>query len=185
MKIYTKTGDEGTTGLFAGPRVAKDDARIEAYGTVDELNAVLGLVRAEALPKDIDELLELTQNALFAVGAELATVDPEAHGTHMIGAADIDVIESAIDKYDSALPPLKNFILPAGSRATATLHVARGVCRRAERRVVTLASLPDQAISSDLVIYLNRLGDLLFVISRSVTAAAGESDVAWIKPTSS
>lgn len=184
MKIYTKTGDEGTTGLFAGPRVAKDHARIEAYGTVDELNAVLGLTRAESLPSDIDDLLARMQNALFAVGAELATIDPEAHGTQMIGESDINEIESAIDKYDSQLPPLKNFILPAGSRAAATLHLARGVCRRAERRVVTLASLPDEAISNDLVVYLNRIGDLLFVLSRSVTAAAGEQDVPWQKPSS-
>lgn len=182
MKIYTKTGDEGHTGLFAGPRVTKDDPRIEAYGTVDELNAVIGLARSEELPVEIDTLLATIQNALFAVGAELATIDPLAHGTHMIGESDIGFLEAAIDKLDSELPQLKNFILPAGSRATTSLHLARGVCRRAERRVVTLGSMPDQAISSDLVIYLNRLGDLLFVVSRSVAAAAGEKDVPWIKP---
>ena len=182
MKIYTKTGDEGMTGLFAGPRVLKDDVRIEAYGTVDELNATIGLVRAESLTDDIDQLLAMIQNALFAVGAELATPEPEQHGTHMIEQSQIEVLENAIDKYDSELPPLTNFILPAGSRATASMHLARGVCRRAERRVVTLGSQPDQTISSDLVVYLNRLGDLLFVLCRVITAKEGGTDVPWEKP---
>ena len=124
MKIYTKTGDEGMTGLFAGPRVAKDNARIEAYGTVDELNAHLGLVRAQSIPGEIDRLLVMVQHALFAVGAELATMDPKSHGTRLIGSADIKVLEAAIDEQEATLPPLTRFILPAGSNAVAGLHVA-------------------------------------------------------------
>lgn len=180
MKIYTKTGDEGTTGLFAGPRVQKDDVRIEAYGTVDELNAFIGLARSEQPSIDIDTILAQIQNDLFAVGAELATPDPESHGTHMIGAAEIAAIEDAIDRFDAELSPLTNFILPTGTKVASALHVARGVCRRAERRVVTLGE--GEAISADIVVYLNRLGDLLFVVSRSANAADNVEDVAWEKP---
>ncbi len=182
MKIYTKTGDEGTTSLFAGPRVEKDHPRIEAYGTVDELNACLGLARTAQPPVEIDELLGKIQNELFAVGAELATEEPEKYGTRWIGEAEIVALESAIDQFEEDLEPLREFILPAGSTATATLHLARAVCRRAERRVVTLASMPGQNVSADLVVYLNRLGDLLFVLSRAVTKAAGQSDISWVKP---
>src|SRR5205809_3570575 len=140
MKIYTKTGDAGETGLFAGARVRKDDVRIEAYGTVDELNAVLGLARCEQLPTEIERTLERVQSELFSVGAELATPEPEKHGTALVGDTQITLLEQAIDNLEVGLPPLKQFILPAGSRGGALLHVARGVCRRAERRVVTLAN---------------------------------------------
>ncbi len=189
MKIYTKTGDEGSTGLFAGPRVAKDDPRIEAYGTVDELNAAIGIARSHLalLPDvpeatvDFDNQLMAIQNELFAVGAELATPEPEAHGTRWIGESEISRLERAIDDYESNLPQLTTFILPAGNLAAATIHLARAICRRAERRVVTLA---DRAtISRDLIIYLNRLGDLLFVLSRAANAAAGVGDTPWQKPT--
>src|SRR5262245_15678110 len=149
MKIYTKTGDAGETGLFGGPRVPKDAPRIEAYGTVDELNAVLGLARAESLPGQIEALLQQVQNDLFAVGADLATPDP-AKWHSRSSPADVAALESAIDDFDSRLSPLKEFVLPAGSRAAALLHLARTVCRRAERRVVTLAGLPDESVPAGL-----------------------------------
>ncbi len=143
MKIYTKTGDRGDTGLFGGPRVAKDDVRIEAYGTVDELNSVLGMVRATGgLSKEIDELASRIQDELFALGAQLATPDPSAHKTSLVGAAQVAALESAIDHYEDGLEPLRQFILPIGTPAAAALHFARTVCRRAERRVVSLRAWP-------------------------------------------
>ena len=182
MKIYTKTGDDGETGLFGGPRVAKDAPRIEAFGTVDELNAVLGLVRTQRLDASIDALIGQIQNELFAVGAQLATPNPAAHGTQMIGPAHIGALEAAIDRHQAGLEPLNVFILPGGAPAAAYLHFARTVCRRAERRLVTLVGESSEPISSDLVVYLNRLGDLLFVLARSVNRTAGAGDVPWKKP---
>jgi cob(I)alamin adenosyltransferase len=184
MKIYTKTGDTGETGLFGGPRVAKDDLRIEAYGTVDELNAVLGLVRCDKLPPDVDDLLARIQNELFDVGAELATPQPEVKGIARAEAEHIAALEQAIDHYQAGLAPLKTFILPGGSKAAAWLHLARTVCRRAERRLVTLArekANTAEAVSPTLVVYLNRLSDLLFVLARSVNAEAKVPDVVWRK----
>jgi cob(I)alamin adenosyltransferase len=182
MKIYTKTGDTGQTGLFAGARVSKNHPRIEAYGTVDELNASVGLTRSFAPPAGLDHLLETIQHDLFAVGAELATPDPEAHGTALIDEAAIEALEVAIDENEAKLPPLKQFILPAGTRVAASLHVARSVCRRAERCLVTLQqSEPD--ISLVTLRYLNRLGDLLFVLARVANAESGITDTAWQKPT--
>ncbi|HVX60510.1 MAG TPA: cob(I)yrinic acid a,c-diamide adenosyltransferase [Pirellulales bacterium] len=181
MKIYTKTGDQGETGLFGGPRVRKDHPRIEAYGEIDELNAVLGLVRAEAPPPDVDGLLAEIQNLLFDVGAELATPEPERMGTAGISAAHVGRIEAAIDQYEARLPPLKAFILPGGTRVAAGLHLARTVCRRAERRLVLLAAL--EPISQPLMIYVNRLSDLLFVLAREANRAAGRPDVCWEKQT--
>jgi cob(I)alamin adenosyltransferase len=181
MKIYTKTGDSGETGLFGGPRVRKDAPRIEAYGAVDELNAVLGLARAEPLPDDIDVLLTLVQNELFDLGAELATPDPQAMGVQGVGPSQIARLEAAIDRYEAMLPALKQFILPGGVRGAAALHVARTVCRRAERRVITLASA--ERISPQPLIYLNRLSDVLFVLARAVNRAAGRADVPWQKST--
>lgn len=182
MKIYTKTGDGGDTGLFAGPRVRKDDARIEAYGTVDELNAFLGQARCEKLPASVESCLARVQSELFSVGAELATPDPVKHGTALISEQQIAVLEEAIDRLEEQLPPLRNFILPAGNRGAAALHIARGVCRRAERRVVSLASLPDVQVSAHIVGYLNRLGDYLFVAARGANILSGETEVAWHKP---
>ena len=179
MKIYTKTGDRGDTGLFGGPRVRKDDPRIEAYGTVDELNAVLGLVRCEPLEAPLDALLASIQRELFDLGAELATPDPQRLGTHTIAAPHIARLEAAVDQHEAHLEPLKVFILPGGTRAAALLHLARTVCRRAERRLVTLADR--EAISADLIIYLNRLSDLLFVLARSANRSAGLADVPWTK----
>jgi cob(I)alamin adenosyltransferase len=181
MKIYTKTGDAGQTGLFGGPRVAKDDPRIEAYGAVDELNAALGLARAEMLPTEIDTMLACVQNELFDLGAELATPDPAAHGMAVLGPPHFAALERAIDRHEAVLPPLREFILPGGCRGAAALHLARTICRRAERRLVTLVHASAEPISPNLVIYLNRLGDLLFVLARAANAAAGLPDVPWRK----
>lgn len=182
MKIYTKTGDSGETGLFAGPRVRKDHPRIEAYGTVDELNAVLGLVRTEELPTAVDHLLTAIQNELFALGAELATPDALAHGTATLAEKHIEMLERAIDHYEDALPPLKQFILPGGTRTAALLHIARTVARRAERLVVSLSASPAERIRPQAIIYLNRLSDLLFVLARAVNASSGVADTPWAKP---
>ena len=182
MKIYTKTGDDGDTGLFGGPRVSKDDPRIEAYGTVDELNSVLGLARAERLDKDLDELVGRIQSELFSLGAELATPNPSAQGTALVGPAHSAALEHAIDRYQIGLAPLKQFILPAGTRAAALLHLARTVCRRAERRLVSLRSASAEPVSGELVIFLNRLSDLLFVLAREVNRRADVPDVPWHKP---
>ena len=182
MKIYTKTGDAGETGLFAGPRVRKDDARIEAYGTVDELNAFLGLARCEKLPPEVEATLLIVQSELFSVGAELATPEPEKHGTALIGDIHSAALEQAIDAMEGKLQPLNQFILPAGSRAAALLHVARGVCRRAERRIVTLALTPGSGVSWRIVRYLNRLGDYLFVAARYANLDGGVVEAPWQRP---
>jgi cob(I)alamin adenosyltransferase len=187
MKIYTKTGDLGDTGLYAGPRVRKDDLRIEAYGTVDELNAVLGLARGQDLPQDIESLLKGIQNTLFDLGAELATPNPQARGTNFVSAAQIEALEHAIDKFEANLPSLKTFILPGGTPGASWLHLARTVCRRAERRVVTLADRLNSdntaaKLSPQVIIYLNRLSDLLFVLARTANHIAGQGDIEWQKP---
>ncbi len=183
MKIYTKTGDPGDTGLFGGPRISKDAPRIEAYGTVDELNSVLGVARTQGLDDEIDRLLGRIQNELFALGAQLATPDPAAHQTLMIGPPQIVTLETAIDRYEQGLQPLKQFILPGGTPGAAQLHLARTVCRRAERRLVNLMRGSAEPISGDLMIYLNRLSDLLFVLARAVNHAAGCAEEPWQKPT--
>lgn len=172
MKIYTRTGDQGETGLFGGPRVRKDAARIEACGTVDELNSALGLVRAESLPEDIDALLRRVQHELLAVGAELGTPDPVTHATRTIGPEHVQALEAEIDHYEAGLQPLEGFVLPGGDRAGAALHLARAVCRRAERRLVTLTAGGGERVSSALLGYLNRLSDLLFVLARTAGARA-------------
>ena len=181
MKIYTKTGDAGDTGLFGGGRVPKDDPRVEAYGDVDELNAVIGMARAtESLPR-VDDVLLPIQRDLFAIGALLATPDREKMAQHLAKARIDDTriaeLERAIDDGESELEPLAAFILPGGSRKAAALHVARTVCRRAERRVVSLqhqTELPPLAI-----IYLNRLSDLLFTLARLANHRAGSAEVVW------
>ena len=180
MKIYTKTGDRGETGLIGGVRISKDAPRIEAYGTVDELNAVVGMIRAETPPAEIDEVLARIQNALFDLGAELATVSGTAKRTSSIHPPQITELEQAIDAAEVRLPPLAQFILPGGTRLAAVLHLARTVCRRAERRVVTLTTA-GETVSSEAIIYLNRLSDLLFVWARLANAVAGQQDVAWKK----
>lgn len=181
MKIYTKTGDKGDTGLFGGGRVPKDDPRVEAYGDVDELNAVIGMARAiEPLPR-IDELLVPMQRDLFSIGALLATPDLDKMHKHL-AKANIDdrrirELEQAIDDSDRDLEPLKAFIIPGGSRKGAMLHVARTVCRRAERRVVHLQH--DVEIPQLVVIYLNRLSDLLFTLARLANVLSGAGEVTW------
>jgi cob(I)alamin adenosyltransferase len=179
MKIYTKTGDAGETGLFAGGRVRKDAPRIEAYGTVDELNAVLGLVRTAGPPAEMDALLGRIQSELFEVGAELATPDAQHRGLATIGERHISALEAAIDQHELTLSPLRKFILPGGTPAAAMLHLARTVCRRAERRVVTLSAEPAATLSPAIIVYLNRLSDLLFVLARAANAASQVPDVPW------
>jgi cob(I)alamin adenosyltransferase len=174
MKIYTKTGDAGDTGLFGGGRVQKDDPRVEAYGDVDELNAVIGMARAvEPLPR-IDEVLIPMQRDLFSIGALLATPDLEKMHNHLTKA---NIDERAIDDCEKELEPLKAFIIPGGSLKGATLHVARTVCRRAERRVVHLQK--EVEIPSLVVIYLNRLSDLLFTLARVANVRTGAGEVTW------
>ena len=181
MKIYTKTGDKGDTGLFGGGRVPKDDPRVEAYGDVDELNAVIGMARAvEPLPR-IDEILLPMQRDLFSIGALLATPDLDKMHKHL-AKANIDdrrirELEQAIDNCDRDLEPLKAFIIPGGSRKGAVLHVARTVCRRAERRVVHLQR--EVEIPELVVIYLNRLSDLLFTLARLANVLTGMGEVTW------
>lgn len=187
MKIYTRTGDSGSTGLFAGPRVSKDDARIEAYGTVDELNAVIGAVRSSDVGDPADQQLKQVQNELFSIGAELATPSPREHDLCVIGPKHIERIESWIDEYESELPPLKHFVLPGGTLSASLVHLARATCRRAERRVVTLAQscsdlAPENQVSDSLAIYLNRLSDYFFVLSRGINQKAGADEVKWVRP---
>lgn len=178
MKLYTKTGDDGTTGLFGGGRVPKASLRVEAYGTVDETNAVLGVARATGLPPVIDAVLELVQGDLFTLGAELACVPGRESKLNMtpIGAADIHRLELAIDEADAACEPLKTFVLPGGSPQAAALHLARTVCRRAERAAL---AVDDGPVRSDVIVYLNRLSDLLFALARRANVIAKVSDVPW------
>ncbi len=180
-RIYTKTGDGGETGLFGGTRVPKDNPRVAAYGDVDELNAAIGFA-ASLEPQSLDAaFLETIQRDLFTIGAELASPDPtkveKALGGPRIGEAQVGALEHMIDGHEAKLPPLKNFILPGGTAKGAAFHLARTVCRRAERAVVTLAGT--QKINPDVVRYLNRLSDFLFVLARSANAQAGRPDVQW------
>lgn len=179
MKIYTRTGDDGTTGLFGGPRARKDAPRIESYGAVDELNSVLGLARSAKPPAEFDRLLERLQNELFELGAELASPNAEKMGTATLGDEHVERLEKAIDHFEAQVEPLRQFVLPGGVPAAAWLHLARTVCRRAERRVVALASCPGEHVSRRSITYLNRLSDLLFVMARAVNAAHGAPDVPW------
>lgn len=181
MRIYTRTGDAGETGLFAGGRVAKDHPRVAAYGDVDELNAALGMAMTLAPAADDRELLETIQRDLFTIGSELATPDPaklaQALSGPRVGEAHVAVLERAIDACEAALEPLRNFILPGGTSKAAAFHLARTVCRRAERAVVRLAH--ETTVSADILKYLNRLSDLLFVLARAANARAGVRDVTW------
>jgi cob(I)alamin adenosyltransferase len=178
MKIYTKTGDDGTTGLFGGARVKKASARVDAYGTLDELNAVIGVARATGLEGQTEETLAHVQVDLFTLGAELACAPgKEAKlGMRLLGGPDVERLEQSIDRAESELAPLKTFILPAGCPQAAALHHARTVCRRAERAVLSLDDAPARPI---LVVYLNRLSDLLFVLARRANAHADSPDVPW------
>jgi cob(I)alamin adenosyltransferase len=171
-KIYTRTGDKGTTGLGDGSRVEKDHIRVEAFGTVDELNSAIGLIRAEQLPEGMDPLLSEIQHRLFDLGGELSVP-----GYTVIEPSDVATLEQRLDEYNAALPPLKEFILPAGGRATAYCHLARTICRRAERRVYTLSK--SEAINSQSLAYLNRLSDLLFVTARVLARVEQGTEVLW------
>lgn len=178
MKIYTKTGDSGKTSLFGGKRVPKDALRIETYGTVDELNSLLGIVRAGKVNSKIDSILEEIQNDLFTLGADLATPeDPRGKRIKRINTSHVSRLESHIDAIDPALKPLRNFILPGGNRSSAMLHFARAVCRRAERLAVKLER--EEHIGRQPVIYLNRLSDLLFVLSRKANALSNVHEKTW------
>jgi cob(I)alamin adenosyltransferase len=179
MKIYTKTGDDGRTGLLGGGRVGKDDPRIESYGTVDELNAALGVARAAGLDAQLDGWLARVQADLFVLGSALADPDPKGRFHGVVGVDRFTALEEAIDTLDAELPALTNFVLPAGCPAAAQLHLARTICRRAERRVVFLANLPGEDVPDNLVIYLNRLGDFLFEAARAANHRAGVADVPW------
>jgi cob(I)alamin adenosyltransferase len=177
MKIYTKTGDNGQTSLFGGGRVPKNTTRIEAYGTVDELNATIGFVRTQQVSQKADEILGHIQNELFVMGADLAT-PPEANVTiQRVTATMSERLESWIDELESELEPLKYFILPGGTTSAAALHLSRTVCRRAERCVVTAKE--SETISDEVIVYLNRLSDLLFVMSRFENHITRTPEVRW------
>ncbi|HEX7584492.1 MAG TPA: cob(I)yrinic acid a,c-diamide adenosyltransferase [Prolixibacteraceae bacterium] len=179
MQIYTRTGDDGTTGLIGGSRVKKYDLRLEAYGTVDELNSYLGVVRSLQTDKHADKVLERIQNKLFVIGANLASDD----STGMIkkqmpcNEADVVMLEKEMDELFTVLPQLNNFILPGGCQASSFCHVARTVCRRAERRIVELSEKSE--VDSNLIKYINRLSDYLFVLSRKVSMDQKAPEILW------
>lgn len=177
MKIYTKTGDDGTTGLFGGARVHKTDDRVEAYGTVDELNSFLGLARSAGLDSFADELLAQIQVDLFVLGAEYACVPGKEDKMSMklLTAEDAVRLEKAIDEAEAPLAPLKTFILPGGAPSASYMHAARTICRRAERAALRLTG-----IRSETIIYLNRLSDLLFTLARRENQRLGREDVPWL-----
>jgi cob(I)alamin adenosyltransferase len=179
MKIYTRTGDDGTTGLFGGGRVGKDDPRIAAYGSLDELNACLGACRAAGLPPRLDEAVARMQHELFALGAELATVDAATHGVATLSHESVTRLERLIDELQEQLPALRVFILPGGSAGGAALHVARCVCRRAERELIALNRVTP--VRPTVLQYVNRVSDALFVLARAANAAAGVGDSPWEK----
>jgi cob(I)alamin adenosyltransferase len=179
VKIYTKTGDQGMTGLLGKNRVPKDDIRIEAYGTVDELNAVLGVVRAQGVDSAADAVLAQLQSDLFVVGSALADNSPSGPFHHAITAEHVTGLENHIDLLETELRPLTQFILPGGTLAAAHIHLARTVCRRAERLTVSLSRRSGENVSGSLVVYLNRLSDLLFVLARVVNHRAGVADTPW------
>ena len=180
-RIYTRTGDKGTTGLASGERRKKHDLRVEAYGTVDETNACLGLARLHT-EGEVDAMLSRIQNELFDLGADLATPETEKplpYEPLRILDAQVERLEREIDRLNEALSPLRSFVLPGGSPAAAALHLSRTVCRRAERLVVALAEKPGEAVSPAAIKYLNRLSDFLFVASRFVNDRGG-GDVLWV-----
>ena len=171
-KIYTKTGDDGSTGLGDGTRVSKDSARVIAYGTVDEANSAIGLILASEIPESVRKILVSVQHHMFDLGGELCIP-----GHAAIFDADIEHLEKTLDAFNADLPPLKDFILPGGDLAAAHCHLARTICRRAEREVVTLSH--HDAVRPEAIRYLNRLSDLLFVIARVLARAGGHGEVLW------
>ncbi len=173
-RVVTRSGDQGQTGLADGSRVSKDSARIDAIGQVDELNSVIGLVISEGLPEKMRQELQAIQNELFNIGGELAVVK-----TSLITEEKLVVVEKLAEEYNQELPPLRDFILPGGTKTAALCHLARSVCRRAERAVVALGK--QENISPVLYQYLNRLSDLLFIVARVANKMANESDIFWKK----
>ena len=185
MKLYTRTGDDGTTGLFSGARVSKDHPRIEAYGTVDELNAVLGLVLSACDPghpfeRRLREVVGTIQSRLFDIGADLATPEGAKQQSRIrrIDDGDVAEAESWIDEVEAANPPLKAFVMPAGTELACRLHLARTVCRRAERTISSLGSI--EPVGEALLRYMNRLSDLLFAMARRANHERGQPDVPWM-----
>ena len=183
-KLYTRTGDRGQTGLFGGRRVAKDDPRVEAYGSIDELNAALGVVAAKLQQRKLIAVVQSIQNELFNIGAELASDRPVRRGKRSSSSFELDAskvveLESLIDQYDALVPELRTFFLPGGSEASALLHLARSIGRRAERATVTLAA--QEPVSDVVLAYLNRLCDLLFVLARYVSTADRKRELLWRK----
>ncbi len=179
MKIYTRTGDDGTTGLIGGSRVKKYDIRLEAYGTVDELNSYIGVVRSLQTDEHSDQVLEKIQNKLFVIGAHLATDNSITliKKQMPVGETDILMLEQEIDEMNEVLPELRNFILPGGCQATSFCHVARTVCRRAERLIVELSDKAE--VETDLIIFINRLSDYLFVLSRKISIDLKVPEILW------
>jgi cob(I)alamin adenosyltransferase len=178
MKIYTKTGDKGTTGLFGGSRVSKSNIRIDAYGTIDELNSHIGLLRDQEVNSGRQNILIQIQEQLFTIGSMLATEDEsKAAGIPTTREEDIKVLEVAIDQMEETLEPMRNFVLPGGHASVSICHIARCVCRRAERRVVYLGE--SEKVEEIVIHYLNRLSDYLFVLSRKMTAELGAKETPW------
>jgi cob(I)alamin adenosyltransferase len=178
-KIYTKTGDEGMTGLLSDVRVRKDHARIEAYGTVDELNAAIGVSRSLDPGSSLDSSLAQIQEDLFVLGSALADPNPKGPFHTVVQDDRVQRLESIIDELESSLPPLTSFILPGGTPLASHLHLARTICRRAERGVVSLSRQPGEDVPSNLIVYLNRLSDLLFVMARAANQHSGIADIPW------
>ena len=178
MKIYTKTGDQGTTALYGGARVSKADERVETYGTVDELNAHIGLLRDQTVNEDRTALFQTIQDTLFVIGSHLAT-DPNKESMKLPPLTEdpVQELEQSIDAMDDRLPPMKYFILPGGHPAVSVCHIARCVCRRAERQVVRFSQ--HEAIDPIIVVYLNRLSDWLFVLARTMGVALGVEEIPW------
>jgi cob(I)alamin adenosyltransferase len=181
MRIYTRTGDTGDTGLFGGGRVSKDHPRTAAYGDVDELNSAIGLARATAPGEMFDDVLEAVQRDLFAIGGRLATPEPEkvakTIAKAVLPAQRAESFEQVMDEAEQELPPLRAFVLPGGTPKAAALHLARTVCRRAERSVVHLAR--EDEVPPEIMVYLNRLSDLLFTLARLANHRAGSPDITW------
>jgi cob(I)alamin adenosyltransferase len=179
MKIYTKTGDAGETGLFGGSRVSKASLRVESYGEVDELNSAIGWARVAVAAPELDALLNQIQNDLFEVGAELGSTAERKQKSTMplVEEPQVQALEKAIDEYEEGPPPLASFVLPGGSEQAARFHLARCVCRRAERSIVALAE--EAAVRGEVLRYVNRLSDLLFTLARYANHAAGVADIPW------
>jgi cob(I)alamin adenosyltransferase len=179
MKIYTKTGDDGETGLFGGARVSKASLRVEAYGEVDELNSAIGWARLSVEDAELDGLLNQVQNDLFEVGAELGSTAERKEKSMMplIEEAQVERLEKGIDHYEEGPPPLENFVLPGGSESASRFHLARCICRRAERSIVALSS--QEPVRGEVLRYVNRLSDLLFTLARYANHVAGVDDIPW------